>query len=110
MKLAKLMCVVLLLVVFGSLCKTFIGWSEDRGVYDDILYLRQAHLFERFGWKGFDTDIKLDTDNYLAEKLRKIDFPAWNDPNNAPSHNHPAKGDGRARADQGARSVDSMTS
>ena len=87
MKLAKHLCALLLLVVFASLCKTFIGWSEDRGIYDDICYLRQAHLFERFGWKGFDTDISSDDDNYLAQKLKNIDYPAWNDRKNAPCHN-----------------------
>jgi hypothetical protein len=34
MKLAKLMCAFLLLLVFASLCKTFIGWSEDRSATD----------------------------------------------------------------------------
>jgi len=24
-------------------------WTERTGVYDDICYLRQAHLFQRFG-------------------------------------------------------------
>lgn len=87
MKLAKLMCVFLLLLVFASLCRTFVGWSEDRGVYDDILYLRQAHLFERFGWKGFDTDLSLENDNYLAQKLKTMGYPGWDDRKNAPSHN-----------------------
>lgn len=87
MKFAKLLCVLLLLVVFASLCRTFVGWSEDRGVYDDILYLRQAHLFERFGWKGFDTDISFDDDNYLTQKLKIIGYPDWADRNKAPSHN-----------------------
>src|ERR1700735_3072644 len=58
MKLARLLCALLLLLVFASLCRTFMGWSEDRGIYDDVCYLRQAHLFERLGWKGFDTDIE----------------------------------------------------
>jgi hypothetical protein len=87
MKLARLLCTLLLLLVFASLCKTFVGWSEDRGIYDDICYLRQAHLFERFGWKGFDTDIVSDDDNYLAQKLKNIGYPAWNDRTNAPCHN-----------------------
>jgi hypothetical protein len=87
MKLARFLCTLLLLLVFASLCKTFMGWSEDRGIYDDVCYLRQAHLFERFGWKGFDTDIASDDDNYLAQKLKNIDYPAWNDRNNAPCHN-----------------------
>ncbi len=87
MKLARLMCGFVLLLVFASLCKTFTGWSEDRGVYDDICYLRQAHLFERFGWKGFDTDISLENDNYLAQKLKNIGYAAWDDRKNAPCHN-----------------------
>jgi hypothetical protein len=87
MKLARLLCALLLLLVFASLCRTFMGWSEDRGIYDDVCYLRQAHLFERFGWKGFDTDIASDDDNYLARKLKNIDYPAWNDRSNAPCHN-----------------------
>jgi hypothetical protein len=87
MKLAKLICALPLLLVFASHCKSFMGWSEDRGIYDDVCYLRQAHLFERFGWKGFDTDISLDDDNYLAQKLKNIGYRAWNDRNNAPCHN-----------------------
>jgi hypothetical protein len=87
MKIARLSCTLLLLLIFVSLCKTFVGWSEDRGIYDDICYLRQAHLFERFGWKGFDTDIASDDDNYLAQKLKKIGYPGWDDRKNAPCHN-----------------------
>jgi hypothetical protein len=87
MKIARLSCTLLLLLIFVSLCKTFVGWSEDRGIYDDICYLRQAHLFERFGWKGFDTDIASDDDNYLAQKLKKIGYPEWDDRKNAPCHN-----------------------
>ena len=37
-------------------------WSESRGVYDDICYLRQAHLFQRFGLRGINTDIAFDDD------------------------------------------------
>lgn len=42
-------------------------WSENRGVWDDLCYLRQAHLFERFGLKGLDTDVRLDDDGYFRE-------------------------------------------
>ena len=38
------------------------GWNEARGVFDDICYLRQAHLFQRFGLGGVDTDISRDDD------------------------------------------------
>jgi hypothetical protein len=61
-------------------------WSEARGVYDDVCYLRQAHLFQRFGLGGFDTDITRDDDHYLASKLKEIGFPTWNDPATAPCH------------------------
>jgi hypothetical protein len=50
-------------------------WSEARGVFDDVCYLRQAHLFQRFGLGGFDTDISRDDDHYLASKLRDIGYP-----------------------------------
>ena len=55
-------------------------WSESRGVYDDICYLRQAHLFQRFGLAWLDTNIARDDDHYLAGKLKAIGFPDWNDP------------------------------
>src|SRR6476659_10292155 len=58
-------------------------WSEARGVYDDICYLRQAHLFERFGLGGLDTNVTRDDDHYLSDKLRAIGYPTWA---NAPCH------------------------
>jgi hypothetical protein len=62
-------------------------WNEARGVFDDVCYLRQAHLFQRFGLSGFDTDISRDDDHYLSSKLKEIGFPTWNDPMTAPCHN-----------------------
>jgi hypothetical protein len=67
-------------------------WSESRGVYDDICYLRQAHLFQRFGWQGLDTSLARETDGYLAARLRSIDFPNWNEPTRAPCHTQTADG------------------
>jgi hypothetical protein len=61
-------------------------WSESRGVYDDICYLRQAHLFQRFGLNGLDTDISRDDDHYLATKLKQINYDSPNDPAAAPCH------------------------
>jgi hypothetical protein len=61
-------------------------WNEARGVYDDVCYLRQAHLFQRFGLGGFDTDLAWDDDRYLASKLKEIGYPGWNDPAQAPCH------------------------
>jgi hypothetical protein len=87
--------------IFAFLCFGFLigqlwsisKWSEDRGVYDDVCYLRQAHLFQRFGVAGFDTEIARDDDDYFKSKLRAINFPAWNTPEAAPCHNRmPATG------------------
>ena len=61
-------------------------WNEARGVYDDVCYLRQAHLFQRFGSGGFDTDLARDDDRYLASKLKEIGYPGWNHPAQAPCH------------------------
>ena len=60
-------------------------WNESRGVYDDICYLRQAHLFKQFGLDGLNTDIKRDDDHYLVDKLKAIGFPEWNDPSEFPA-------------------------
>ncbi|MES1149759.1 MAG: hypothetical protein ABUL53_11330, partial [Bradyrhizobium guangdongense] len=61
-------------------------WSESRGVYDDICYLRQAHLFKQFGLDGLNTDIRRDDDQYLVNKLKAIGFPEWNVVSRIPCH------------------------
>src|SRR5438132_10500449 len=86
MKLAKVIIGVLFLAVLASNVFSISRWIESRGVYDDICYLRQAHLFQRFGLAGLDTDISKDDDRYLAGKLRDIGFAQWNDPKMAPCH------------------------
>ena len=53
------------------------NWTERTGVYDDICYLRQAHLFQRFGLGGFDTNISRDDDRYFATLAREIGYEAW---------------------------------
>ena len=79
---------VLFLAVLASHFWTMSRWSEARGVYDDICYLRQAHLFQRFGLVGgFDTDLARDDDGYLKAKLKAIDYPKWDDTTDAPCHN-----------------------
>ncbi len=55
-------------------------------MYDDVCYLRQAHLFQRFGLGGLDTDISRDDDRYLSAKLKEIGFPTWSDAATAPCH------------------------
>lgn len=86
MKLAKIIIGVLFLAVLASNVFSISRWSESRGVYDDLCYLRQAHLFQRFGLGGFDTDIARDDDRYFAGKLRDIGYAGWNDPARAPCH------------------------
>src|SRR6185295_16636208 len=73
--------------ILGSNFWTMRNWTERTGVYDDICYLRQAHLFQRFGLGGIDTDISRDDDGYLKSKLKEIGFPTWNDAATAPCHN-----------------------
>ena len=84
----KILCGVGFLVVLVSNVWTISGWNESRGVYDDVCYLRQAHLFERFGLRGIDTDAILDDDHYFKEKLKAIGFSEWNDPKRIPCHTY----------------------
>jgi hypothetical protein len=86
MKVVKLLCGIGFLLVLASNVWTISRWNENRGVYDDICYLRQAHLFKQFGLDGLNTDIKRDDDHYLVDKLKAIGFPEWNDPARIPCH------------------------
>ena len=52
MKLIKLLCGFGFLLLLASNVWSISRWSESRGVYDDICYLRQAHLFQQFGCVG----------------------------------------------------------
>jgi hypothetical protein len=82
----KAACAFVCFLVLASNVWTISRWNESRGVYDDICYLRQAHLFQRFGLDGLDTNIVRDGDHYLSSKLKEIGFAAWNDPAAAPCH------------------------
>jgi hypothetical protein len=82
----QMLCGVMCFLVLASNVWSMSHWNEARGVYDDVCYLRQAHLFQRFGLGGFDTDMSKDDDHYLASKLKEIGFPTWNDPSTAPCH------------------------
>jgi 4-amino-4-deoxy-L-arabinose transferase-like glycosyltransferase len=86
MRLAKILCGFAFLVVLASNVWSISRWNESRGVYDDVCYLRQAHLFQRFGASGLDTNTVFDDDHYLASKLKEIGFPNWNDAKSAPCH------------------------
>jgi hypothetical protein len=86
LKLVKILCGVGFLVMLACNIWTISRWSESRGVFDDICYLRQAHLFKQFGLDGLNTDIKRDDDQYLVTKLKQISFPEWNVVSRIPCH------------------------
>lgn len=86
MKYWKIVCGLLVFAALASNVWSMSRWSEARGVYDDVCYLRQAHLFQKFGPGGLDTDISRDDDHYLSSKLKEIGFSTWNDPATAPCH------------------------
>ncbi|NOJ38229.1 hypothetical protein HCN58_01115 [Bradyrhizobium sp. WSM 1791] len=86
MKLFRLLCGFGLLAVLASNVWTISRWSESRGVYDDVCYLRQAHLFQKYGLGGIDTNVIFDGDDYLKNKLKAIDYAEWNDVKRAPCH------------------------
>ena len=92
MRSVKILLSILFLAILASNVRLISYWSESRGVYDDICYLRQAHLFQRFGWQGLDTNLAHETDGYLAGKLRSINYPDWNDATRAPCHTLTADG------------------
>ncbi len=95
MRAAKIFFSIVFLLILASNVRLISHWNESRGVYDDICYLRQAHLFQRFGWHGLDTSLAREDDGYLAGKLRGIQFPTWNDVTTAPCHTKTADGSKR---------------
>jgi hypothetical protein len=82
----RLICGVAFLAVLASNVWTMSRWSESRGVYDDVCYLRQAHLFQKYGISGIDTNIAFDDDDYLKNKLKAIGFAEWNVASRTPCH------------------------
>lgn len=86
MKYLRVLCGFALFAVLASNVWSMSRWSETRGVYDDVCYLRQAHLFQRFGFGGLDTNISRDDDHYLSAKLKEMGFTSWNDVSTAPCH------------------------
>lgn len=86
MRFLKALCGIGFLAVLASNLLSISAWNEVRGVYDDICYLRQAHLFQKHGMRGLDTDISWDDDGYLSARLKEIDFPTWKDTRTAPCH------------------------
>lgn len=82
----KLLCAIGFLAVLASNVWTMSRWSESRGVYDDVCYLRQAHLFQKHGLGGIDTNIVFDDDDYLKSKLKAIGYAEWNVVARIPCH------------------------
>ena len=70
----QMLCSLVCFLLLASNVWSMSRWNEARGVYDDVCYLRQAHLFQRLGLGGFDTDIFRDDDQYLPSKLKEIGF------------------------------------
>jgi hypothetical protein len=78
MKLVKFLCGFGFLLVLASNIWTISRWNESRGVYDDICYLRQAHLFKQFGLDGLNTDIKRDDVGLAIDGLEVLrNETAW---------------------------------
>jgi hypothetical protein len=50
------------------------------------LHLRQAHLFQRYGLSGFDTEVACDDDRYFVTLAREIGYAGWNNPSLYPCH------------------------
>ncbi len=86
MKSVKILFSIVFVLMLVSNVRSILGWTESRGVYDDICYLRQAHLFQRFGWQGLDTNLSRADDGFLAGRLRAIGYPTWSDVTTAPCH------------------------
>jgi hypothetical protein len=86
MQYLKAICGLLCFLILASNIWSMSRWNEARGVYDDVCYLRQAHLFQKFGLGGLDTDVSRDDDHYLSAKLKAIGFARWSDVTNAPCH------------------------
>jgi hypothetical protein len=82
----KVACGFLCFLILASNIWSMSRWNEARGVYDDVCYLRQAHLFKKFGFGGLDTNVARDDDHYLSLKLKEIGFPGWSDVTKAPCH------------------------
>ncbi len=61
--------VVIVAILYVGATVTLTQLVENRGVSDDVCYLRQALLFRNHGWiRGLDTD-SADA-RYISEKFR----------------------------------------
>ncbi|MCJ9705197.1 MULTISPECIES: hypothetical protein [unclassified Bradyrhizobium] len=87
MKIAKFAFGLICFAILASNIATMSRWTEARGVYDDICYLRQAHLFQRLGIGGLNTNAALDYDGYAKGKWKEISYAEWEEPTRWPCHN-----------------------
>jgi len=71
MQYLKAVCGLLCFAMLASNVWSMSRWNETRGVYDDLCYLRQAHLFQKYGLGGLDTDATRDDDHYLSSRLKE---------------------------------------
>jgi hypothetical protein len=76
-------CVICICILVSNTL-TMSRWTEYRGVTDDLGYLRQAHLFQRFGVSGLDTDARRDDDHFFVKALKSAGF----DVNDFVNHNY----------------------
>jgi hypothetical protein len=77
---------ILCLLIVASNIWTMSRWSERRGVVDDLCYLRQAHLFQKLGHRGLDTNLKSETDNFFKTVVAEAGHPEWHTPDGSWCH------------------------
>jgi hypothetical protein len=82
----KIFSSLVLFVILALNVSSISRWTETRGVYDDFCYLRQAHLFQKFGLGGLDTNIAQDDEQYLSGKMKETNLLGWKDPMTPPCH------------------------
>ena len=76
-KYLKAVCGFGFLLILASNIWTISRWSELRGVHDDFCYLRQAHLFQKHGLGGLNTNVTGDDEHYLSTKMQEMNVPGW---------------------------------
>jgi hypothetical protein len=82
----KAVCGLVCFLILASNVWSMSHWTEARGVNDDFCYLRQAHLFQKYGFGGLDTKVSGDDDHYLATKMKELNLVRWINPTTPPCH------------------------
>lgn len=85
MRYLKAACGLVCFLILASNVWSMSHWSEARGVNDDFCYLRQAHLFQKYGVGGLNTNVSGD-DQYLSTKMKELNLIDWTDPMVPPCH------------------------